>query len=70
MPNLRRPAAVWLTPKQYAKKIGVHYNTVYRWIAQGVINYERQELPIRHRFLIDPYQVPPILKSGPRRKEG
>ena len=69
MSNLRRPAVMMLTPKQYAKKYDVHYNTVYRWIRLALVNYERQELPQRHRYLIDAYQQPPIIKPGPHRQK-
>ena len=67
MPNLRRPAAKLVPPKEYAAKYGLHRNTVYRWIRLGLINYQEWRLPQRHRFLIDPYEQPPVLKPGPRR---
>ena len=28
-----------LSPKQYAEKIGVHPDTVYRWIGEGLPHY-------------------------------
>lgn len=34
-----RPRPVRLTPKQLAAELGVHYNTVLRWIALGMPRY-------------------------------
>lgn len=51
-------------PKTYARLHGVHYNTVYYWIQEGVIPCRRERLHVRHRYYIPLNAVPPVLKPG------
>lgn len=57
--------ASFLTPKQFAAKCGVHYNTVYYWLALNAIPHQKVRINIRFRYHIPLHATPPTLKSGP-----
>lgn len=54
-----------VTPKAFALLHGVHYNTVYYWISEGVIPCRRVLIHVRHRYYIPMDAETPVLKPGP-----
>lgn len=57
----------YLSPREYAEFWGVHYNTVYHWIAldllPGVI---KQRIFVRTRYYIPMGTIPPRPYPGPK----
>lgn len=54
-----------VTPRVFAMMHGVHINTVYYWIQEGVIPCRRQLIFLRHRYYIPIEAKAPVLKPGP-----
>lgn len=58
----------YLSPLKYARKWGVHYNSVLRWIAGGLLQYSVRNAGSRQWYMIPADQAPPQLKRGPKPK--
>ena len=57
----------YMTPKEYAELWRVHYNTVYRWIATGILpGVIKQRIFIRWRYYIPVDTIPPRPYPGPK----
>ena len=62
----KRQTVEYISPRDYAQRIGFHFNTVYRWIRTGVLPFMKREKGNRTFYLIETGTPPPMLKPGPR----
>lgn len=59
----------YLSPRQYAKKWGVHYNSVLRWVSHGLLPFSIRNAGKKIWFMIPADVKPPKCKRGPKNKK-
>ena len=58
------PASDWLTRKQAAARLGVHYNTLRLWEKRGRLHPERVKVGDREEVRLDPRELDQIARQS------
>ena len=59
----------YLSPLQYSRKWGVHYNSVLHWISSGLLPYNIRNAGTKIWYMIPADVKPPKSKRGPKPKQ-